>query len=100
MSKGPNETDVLVGARVRLLRIELGLSQTQLANALGVTFQQVQKYEKKAATASAPAASTRLRKSCVFRSAISFVTPEKRSTMMPGLAKFSASSGFPAQWTF
>jgi len=46
MSKGPNETDVLVGARVRFRRIELGLSQTQLANALGVTFQQVQKYEK------------------------------------------------------
>src|SRR5260221_2869505 len=46
MKKGPNETDVLVGARVRIRRVELGLSQTELANALGVTFQQVQKYEK------------------------------------------------------
>jgi transcriptional regulator with XRE-family HTH domain len=46
MKKEPNETDVLVGTRVRIRRVELGLSQTQLANALGVTFQQVQKYEK------------------------------------------------------
>jgi transcriptional regulator with XRE-family HTH domain len=46
MKKGPNETDVLVGARARIRRVELGLSQTELANALGVTFQQVQKYEK------------------------------------------------------
>ena len=46
MKKGPNETDVLVGARVRLRRVELGLSQTKLATQLGITFQQVQKYEK------------------------------------------------------
>jgi transcriptional regulator with XRE-family HTH domain len=46
MKKGPNETDVLVGTRVRIRRVELRLSQTELANALGVTFQQVQKYEK------------------------------------------------------
>jgi transcriptional regulator with XRE-family HTH domain len=46
MKKGPNETDILVGTRVRVRRVELGLSQTELANALGVTFQQVQKYEK------------------------------------------------------
>lgn len=46
MKKGPTETDVLVGTRVRIRRVELGLSQTELANALGVTFQQVQKYEK------------------------------------------------------
>ena len=44
--KAPNETDVLVGARVRLRRAELGLSQTTLGEKLGVTFQQVQKYEK------------------------------------------------------
>lgn len=46
MKNGPNETDVQVGTRVRIRRVELGLSQTELANALGVTFQQVQKYEK------------------------------------------------------
>jgi transcriptional regulator with XRE-family HTH domain len=42
----PNPTDVHVGARVRLRRKHLGISQTQLANDLGLTFQQVQKYER------------------------------------------------------
>jgi transcriptional regulator with XRE-family HTH domain len=46
MKKGPNETDVLVGTKVRIRRVELGMSQTELATGLGVTFQQVQKYEK------------------------------------------------------
>src|SRR3954470_5370752 len=38
--------DVDVGKRVRSRRVECGLSQTELANKIGVTFQQVQKYEK------------------------------------------------------
>jgi transcriptional regulator with XRE-family HTH domain len=38
--------DVHVGLRMRLRRLQLGLSQEQLAKILGVTFQQVQKYEK------------------------------------------------------
>jgi transcriptional regulator with XRE-family HTH domain len=38
--------DVHVGARIRGLRKQRGLTQTDLANALGVTFQQVQKYER------------------------------------------------------
>ena len=38
--------DVYVGMRVRARRQQLGMSQTTLANGLGVTFQQVQKYEK------------------------------------------------------
>src|SRR3954463_9589733 len=38
--------DVDVGKRVRSRRLECGLSQTELANKIGVTFQQVQKYEK------------------------------------------------------
>ena len=46
MKHGPTQTDVLGGSRVRVRRLELGLSQTALANELGVTFQQVQKYEK------------------------------------------------------
>jgi transcriptional regulator with XRE-family HTH domain len=37
--------DVCIGARIRMRRRALGLSQTQLAAALGVSFQQVQKYE-------------------------------------------------------
>jgi transcriptional regulator with XRE-family HTH domain len=42
----PNPTDKHVGARVRMLRLMLDMSQTTLGDALGLTFQQVQKYEK------------------------------------------------------
>src|SRR5580700_1410029 len=44
-SKRTDQVDVSVGQRIREARIASGLSQTQLANALGVAFQQVQKYE-------------------------------------------------------
>jgi transcriptional regulator with XRE-family HTH domain len=44
--KAPNQIDINVGARIRLRRNLLGFSQTKLAASLGVTFQQVQKYEK------------------------------------------------------
>ena len=44
--KSPNPTDAFVGSRVKMQRIMMALTQEQLANALGVTFQQVQKYEK------------------------------------------------------
>jgi transcriptional regulator with XRE-family HTH domain len=40
-----DSTDVEVGRLVRALRVSRGLSQTELANRIGVTFQQVQKYE-------------------------------------------------------
>jgi transcriptional regulator with XRE-family HTH domain len=42
----PNPVDIHVGSRVRLRRTLLGLSQERLADALGLTFQQVQKYER------------------------------------------------------
>ncbi|RIY00788.1 helix-turn-helix domain-containing protein [Aureimonas flava] len=45
-SKKPNPVDVHVGARVRFRRTMMGTSQEKLGEALGVTFQQVQKYEK------------------------------------------------------
>ena len=44
--KGPRPIDVAVGARVKLRRNMLGLSQEQLGKQLGVAFQQVQKYER------------------------------------------------------
>jgi transcriptional regulator with XRE-family HTH domain len=44
--KSPNSVDRPVGARIRMRRSMLTLSQTQLGDALGLTFQQVQKYEK------------------------------------------------------
>lgn len=42
----PHAVDVHVGQRLRILRKEAALSQKQLASAVGVTFQQVQKYER------------------------------------------------------
>lgn len=45
-ARQPNEVDVHVGAQVRQRRRQLGLSQERLADALGLTFQQVQKYER------------------------------------------------------
>ncbi|HEV2264185.1 MAG TPA: helix-turn-helix transcriptional regulator [Stellaceae bacterium] len=42
----PNPIDVHVGARVRLRRTLLGMSQEKLGQAIGLTFQQVQKYER------------------------------------------------------
>jgi transcriptional regulator with XRE-family HTH domain len=44
--KAPNPTDKHVGARVRMRRMMLGMSQEKLGDSLGLTFQQVQKYEK------------------------------------------------------
>jgi transcriptional regulator with XRE-family HTH domain len=44
--KSPNPTDKHVGARVRMRRMMLGMSQEKLGDALDLTFQQVQKYEK------------------------------------------------------
>ena len=46
MKKSPNPIDRHVGSRVRMRRVMLGMSQEKLGEALGLTFQQVQKYEK------------------------------------------------------
>jgi len=46
VKKSPSSTDVHVGARVRMRRMMLSMSQEKLGGALGLTFQQVQKYEK------------------------------------------------------
>ncbi len=43
---GPNPVDVHVGARVREHRVSLGKSQADLGEYLGLTFQQIQKYER------------------------------------------------------
>ena len=42
----PNLTDQHVGSRVRMRRLMLAMSQEKLGDALGLTFQQVQKYER------------------------------------------------------
>ncbi|WP_448190152.1 helix-turn-helix domain-containing protein [Azospirillum sp. sgz301742] len=43
---GPNAVDIHVGSRIRLRRTLMGMSQTALADSVGLTFQQIQKYEK------------------------------------------------------
>lgn len=50
---GPHPVDRHVGVRIRMRRKELGVSQERLAEALGITFQQVQKYERGANRVSA-----------------------------------------------
>lgn len=45
-TEGPNPVDRHVGLRIRMRRKELGMSQERLAEAIGLTFQQVQKYER------------------------------------------------------
>ena len=46
VKKAPNPIDKHVGSRVRMRRMMLGMSQEKLGEALGLTFQQIQKYEK------------------------------------------------------
>src|SRR5919205_2624999 len=45
-TKSPNQIDRHVGSRVRMRRMLIGMSQEKLGAALGITFQQIQKYEK------------------------------------------------------
>ena len=42
----PNQVDIYVGKRIKLRRKILGLTQTEISKILGLTFQQIQKYEK------------------------------------------------------
>jgi len=44
--RAPQPVDVLVGQNIRICRLQKGLSQTELGERIGVTFQQIQKYEK------------------------------------------------------
>ncbi|MFC7052387.1 helix-turn-helix domain-containing protein [Hansschlegelia quercus] len=46
LKKIPNPVDKHVGSRVRMRRVLIGMSQEKLGEALGITFQQIQKYEK------------------------------------------------------
>lgn len=51
--EGPHPVDRHVGLRIRMRRKEIGVSQERLAESLGITFQQVQKYERGANRVSA-----------------------------------------------
>ncbi|WND01694.1 helix-turn-helix transcriptional regulator [Temperatibacter marinus] len=78
--KSPDPVDTYVGGRVRARRKMLGLSQTQLGEELGVTFQQVQKYER---------GTNRIGSSRLFRMATALDVPvayffEGAETSLPG----------------
>lgn len=85
--KTPNPIDIHVGARVRLRRTMLGLSQEKLGESLGVTFQQVQKYEK----GSNRIGASRLQKlSEILKAPISFFfedAPGSRQNMIDGMSE-------------
>ena len=53
VDRTPNPVDLHVGLRIRLRRKELGVSQEKLADSIGLTFQQIQKYERAANRVSA-----------------------------------------------
>lgn len=44
--EGPNPVDIYVGSKVKARRLIMGMSQEELAKSIGLTFQQVQKYER------------------------------------------------------
>ena len=73
--------DVHVGKRVRIRRRLLGLSQTDLGNAVGLTFQQIQKYERGANRISA---SVLFRLSEVLDVPVSFFFDDMPATIMDG----------------
>ncbi len=64
--EGPHPIDAQVGAKIRELRLHLGLTQSGLAEAVGLTFQQIQKYER---------ASNRVSASTLYRIAEFFKVP-------------------------
>ena len=86
----PNPIDVHVGSRVRLRRNMLGLSQEKLGEAIGLTFQQVQKYERGANRISA----SRLYKlSRVLDVSVSFFFDGMNPVRVPAIRRrFSASA--------
>ncbi|MDP2732393.1 MAG: helix-turn-helix domain-containing protein [Hoeflea sp.] len=90
--KRPNPIDIHVGSRVRLRRTMLGMSQEKLGEALGITFQQIQKYEKGTNRVGA----SRLQNiSTVLNVPVSFFfedAPGDPSTGQPGMAEANSSN--------
>ncbi len=75
------DVDIHVGARIRARRRVLGMTQEQLAEALGITFQQVQKYER---------GTNRVSASKLFETAKALSTP--MAYFFEGLAEFDRDS--------
>lgn len=83
LAVGPDPIDVEVGGRIRARRTALGVSQTALAKALGLTFQQVQKYEKGANRVSA---STLVRVARELGVTVAFLVGEEGETPTAAVA--------------
>ncbi|MEG9883329.1 MAG: helix-turn-helix transcriptional regulator [Hyphomicrobiales bacterium] len=98
VKKGPNPIDIHVGSRVRMRRMLLGISQERLAEQLGLTFQQVQKYEKGANRVSA---SRLYQMSRIFAVPVQYffedMPGESTKPFEPG---FAESAGEPGIMTF
>ncbi len=73
----PDPIDIAVGARLRIRRRELGISQSQLADHLQLTFQQVQKYERGANRISA---SMMVRAAECLKCSVAFLVGEEESS--------------------
>lgn len=90
--KKPNPIDIHVGSRIRLRRTMLGMSQEKLGEALGITFQQIQKYEKGTNRVGA----SRLQNiSSILNVPVSFFfedAPGDPSTGQPGASEASSSN--------
>ena len=82
--KRPNPTDIYVGSRVRMRRKMMGMSQEKLGERLGITFQQIQKYEKGTNRIGA----SRLQKiSEILEVPVSYFFPDQSSDVAMGLAE-------------
>jgi transcriptional regulator with XRE-family HTH domain len=88
-SDKPNPIDVHVGSRVRLRRTLLGLSQEKLGEAIGLTFQQVQKYER---GANRIGASRLFELSRVLDVPVSFFFDDLQPGMMEAMESAASSS--------
>jgi transcriptional regulator with XRE-family HTH domain len=94
-TKAPNPVDKYVGSRVRMRRIMLGMSQEKLGEALGLTFQQIQKYEKGTNRVGA----SRLQQiSEVLQVPVSFLFDGGPSGVVGGESAESASPGYIADF--
>lgn len=91
-SRRANPMDVHVGSRVRLRRMLLGMSQEKLGESLGITFQQIQKYEKGTNRVGA----SRLQNiSSILNVPVSFFfedAPGDQSSGLSGMAEASSSN--------
>ncbi|KXF79561.1 Cro/Cl family transcriptional regulator [Paramesorhizobium deserti] len=87
--KKPNPIDVHVGSRIRLRRNMLGLSQEKLGESLGITFQQIQKYEKGTNRVGA----SRLQAiSSILNVPVSFFFEDAPGSTTPGAGSFGEDS--------